>query len=347
VYDLNDSLPNLISKIILHYSDPKLEGGKITALSFEEQARLLYVAHRNNIFIYQIFDRADISSPSIWITLSLTPKSSITSLLTVDGGHFIVVGTLSGGVAVFDMRSDLPVDDASTMERWRQLEAVSETPGTPQKRLDDSESKSPDISGSTTAVRQVPWFQAIQGSNTFMKEWLRSEGVDYSGASRRMDLIRLVAGVVGATARTTAMLILPTSPRKDVIFSTKLSGAVCCACYAEDLHCVLCGCADGSIYSLSAKILSPDSFTGDTDEWGCMRHSTMSSHELPGNVVLSQRGKNHEVASRSGNGREDSTDVYINEEERTTVLGDARPLSTDIGLGEQSILADEDEDRFV
>jgi hypothetical protein len=321
VYDMSQSLPNLVFKITLPYSDVKLQDGNIMGLWFEEQTRLLYVAHGSSVFIYLILDK---TQPILWTTLTISATARISTLLCVDMGRFVIVGCTGGGIAVFDMTSEAALDDNSTVERSRTLDEVASSQSVKALTKEMESDK---------FIHRVPWIQVIKGSNAFMRQWLTEEGVDFSGASRRMDLIRLVAGVVGASVRTTAEMLLPASPRKDVMFATKLPGAIMSSCYVEDMHAILFGSTDGVMFMLSANILSKKSFSIDVEEWGHMRQSVITSGTssptgIIRNLSAFDRGKKHEIVIAEEE-QLIPEDIELDEGDRMSVFGDMRVKSID------------------
>lgn len=271
VFDLLINPPVLLHKVILDATVATNEStsvGEITGLHFEESSRLLYVALREHIYIYRILDKVDNSPPTLWCKLSVNEKAQINNLLVLLHGRYVVAGCVNGGVAVFDManrpddingvydvitaESDMFLQgtavDSLMLHCCEQPEVSPELFKPPADHCDDS----------SISLQLLPWVQVIHGSNISMRNWLRACGVEADPKACRADLIRCVADVMGADARTVAEFLMPSNPQKDVKLAWKFNSTVCSSVYVEDLRAVMFGCTDGTIQIVSlADFLAP------------------------------------------------------------------------------------------
>ncbi len=141
-----------------------LNTGDVAALWFQDDTRVLYVAHSHFVFLYYIHEVITARSEPDLI-LRVNAEAIITSLLVLEEGRFIFVATNNGSGVCFDMSDSAPKQGVGSS-----LASQAE---------------------SSLSVAS-PWSEIIRGSNQSIKKWLKAQNIAFSENARRVDLIHTV-----------------------------------------------------------------------------------------------------------------------------------------------------------
>lgn len=223
-YDMKTPRPQISCTVNIE-KDIKAKGNGKVCVAFVEETALLYCTYFHSIMVYTVPPGKCMGKFSLgqFLCISLEPSlSNISSLVVFNKGNFISVTTTRGAVCVYAMVGEV---EGETEE-----EALSRT----ARSL--SSKKSPtQASASAASVMNyltsskggvVRWNTIIHESDPAIRDWLRSHGVDTSGAYARANLLKLVAEfVAGDESKVTVLEML------EAIALTLRPGCICKDCF--------------------------------------------------------------------------------------------------------------------
>jgi hypothetical protein len=332
VLNLCKNPPSLLDTVVLPGKYPN--SGNVF-VAYNEEMRLLYATHHNDIIIYHWNHTVNkYLIPTVYLTLSLKQNIKINNLLVLNQGLFVIASSTKGFVAVFDI-SDAPVQE--TVD-----EAISNAT---KNVLSNEKSKqlasaSADVDLLTTSTSGLlPWEKVVLKSNSAMRDWLRAKGVDSSLSTTRADLIRLITKISHVSITAVKNVLLPKNPRKDVLFTWNLKpikkyaipgevfvekkenfilkklkigkgSFILNATYIEEMRAILFGCWNGLMHVVSLQDFLPPFLVEERQDINLIRNQmSVENASLKGNngdnisknsnikgSIKSTRGKRHQLS---------------------------------------------------
>lgn len=279
-----------------HQTKPeRVSKNPVVALQFNQESRILYAAHMNNIHVFKIKGRANICKVTeAWTVFSMAERITVADLLLVQPAGFLVIAGSGGIVTVYDVSERKQVDkttDAATA-------ALS------KMGLAGSAVAKADAALSTTSSALLPWNEIIKCSNASMRDWLRAKGVtDALTTLGRSSLVGLITRYSNIHCSDVMEICRPPVSWNDTLltwnFHLEKGTDFVSMCLLDDFGTIVLGTNKGNVRFLClAEFL--DAFGSferrDIDSVRSAIKSTFPSNsELVKGSTKTTRGKRHIV----------------------------------------------------